>query len=147
MRIVVQRATRAQVCVDKKVVGQIGKGLVLLIGFKNGDTKNILPFWADKCANLRIFEDQNGKLNDSLLEAGGEILAVSQFTLYGNVSKGRRPSFIDAAPPETAEPLYEEFVHLLRTKGIKVSTGIFGAMMEVELVNSGPVTILLDSEV
>jgi D-tyrosyl-tRNA(Tyr) deacylase len=146
LRIVVQRVSRAHVSVDDKIVGRIGKGVVLLIGFKDGDTKDKLPFWADKCANLRIFEDQDGKMNLSLLEIGGEILAISQFTLYGDASKGRRPSFIQAARPENAEPLYEEFVQLLRAKGIKVSTGIFGAMMDVELVNAGPVTILLDSE-
>lgn len=146
MRIVVQRVSRAHVSVDDKILGRIGKGLVLLIGFKDGDTKDGLPFWADKCANLRIFEDQDGKMNVSLLEAGGEILAISQFTLNGDASKGRRPSFIQAARPEIAQPLYDAFVELLRARGIKVSTGIFGAMMDVELVNSGPVTILLDSE-
>ena len=145
MRIVVQRVSRASVTVDKKIVAQIGKGLVLLIGFKEGDSKDDLPFWADKCVNLRIFEDNDGKMNVSLLESGGEILAVSQFTLYGDVRKGRRPSFIEAARPEAAEPLYNAFVELLRTKGVKVSTGIFGAMMDVELINAGPVTILLDN--
>lgn len=116
-----------------------------MIGFKDGDTKEMLPFWTDKCINLRIFEDADGKMNLSLLEAGGEILAISQFTLYGNTVKGRRPSFIEAARPEMAEPLYDEFVRLLRNKNIHVSTGVFGAMMDVELVNTGPVTILLDS--
>ena len=146
MRIVVQRVSRARVTVENKLVGEIGKGLVLLIGFKNGDTKDILPLWADKCVNLRIFEDADGKMNVSLLESGGEILAISQFTLYGDASKGRRPSFIDAARPELAEPLYDEFVNLLRGKDVKVGTGVFGAMMDVELVNAGPVTILLDSD-
>ena len=146
MRIVVQRVNRAQVSVEEKEVGRIGTGLVLLIGFREGDSRDILPFWVDKCVNLRIFEDRDGKMNVSLLETGGEILAISQFTLYGDTSTGRRPSFINAARPEIAEPLYDEFVQLLRAKGVKVSTGIFGAMMDVDLVNSGPVTILLDSE-
>jgi D-tyrosyl-tRNA(Tyr) deacylase len=146
LRIVVQRVRHARVTVENKLVGEIGQGLVLLIGFKNGDTKDILPFWADKCVNLRIFEDTDGKMNVSLSEIGGEIMAISQFTLYGNANKGRRPSFVDAARPELAEPLYDEFVNLLRSKGVKVSTGIFGAMMDVELVNAGPVTILLDSD-
>ncbi len=145
MRIVVQRVSRAHVTVESRLVGAIGNGLVLLIGFKNDDTVDVLPFWADKCVNLRIFEDQEGKMNRSLLETGGEILAISQFTLYGNAGKGRRPSYIEAARPEIAEPLYHQFVDLLRGKGITVSTGIFGAMMDVELVNKGPVTLLLDS--
>lgn len=118
---------------------------MLLIGFKEGDSKDDLPFWADKCVNLRIFEDNDGKMNVSLLESGAEILAVSQFTLYGDVRKGRRPSFIEAARPEAAEPLYNAFVELLRAKGVRVNTGIFGATMDVELINAGPVTILLDN--
>ncbi|KAB2881479.1 D-tyrosyl-tRNA(Tyr) deacylase [bacterium] len=145
MRIVVQRVSRASVTVERKIISRIGKGLVLLIGFKEGDTNDDLSFWAEKCVNLRIFEDNGGKMNVSLLESGGEILAVSQFTLYGDVRKGRRPSFIEAARPEAAEPLYNAFVELLRAKGVKVSTGIFGAMMDVELINAGPVTILLDN--
>ncbi|MBL7993800.1 D-tyrosyl-tRNA(Tyr) deacylase [bacterium] len=145
MRIVVQRVSRASVTVDKKIVAQIDKGLVLLIGFKEGDTNEDLSFWAEKCVNLRIFEDNDGKMNVSLMESGGEILAVSQFTLYGDVRKGRRPSFIEAARPEAAQPLYDAFVELLRAKGVKVSTGIFGTMMDVELINAGPVTILLDN--
>ena len=144
MRIVLQRVSRASVTVENKIIGRIDKGLVILIGFKEGDTADGLSFWADKCVNLRIFEDHDGKMNVSLLEAGGEILVVSQFTLYGDVRKGRRPSFIAAARPETAEPLYNTFVELLRSTGITINTGIFGAMMDVELVNSGPVTILMD---
>lgn len=145
MRIVIQRVTRASVSVEGKIIARIGKGLVLLIGFKTGDTADELSSWAEKCAHLRIFEDSEGKMNLSLIESGGEILAVSQFTLYGDTRKGRRPSFIEAARPETAEPLYDRFVELLRVKGLNVSTGIFGATMDVELVNSGPVTILLDN--
>ncbi len=143
MRIVVQRVSSAKVTVNKEIVGQIGRGLVLLIGFKTGDAGEDLEFWADKCAHLRIFEDGNNKMNLSLADVSGEILAISQFTLYGDVSKGRRPSFIEAARPEIAEPLYDRFVELLRGKGFHVSTGVFGAMMEVEIHNSGPVTIIL----
>ncbi|MBX7150460.1 D-tyrosyl-tRNA(Tyr) deacylase [bacterium] len=144
MRIVAQRVSHASVSVDGQIVGQIGMGLVLLIGFREGDTEEELAFWADKCVHLRIFNDPDEKMNLSLLDVGGEILAVSQFTVYGDARKGRRPSFIDAAKPEIAEPLYVQFIELLRQKGIHVATGIFGALMEVEIHNSGPVTVILE---
>jgi len=144
MRIVVQRVLEASVRIDGKTVGQIGPGLVLLIGIHASDTETDMEFWADKCIHLRIFNDEHEKMNRSLLEINGEILAISQFTLYGDARKGRRPSFIDAARPEVAEPLYNGFVGLLREKGIQVATGVFGAMMDVEIHNSGPVTLILE---
>ncbi|NUM81594.1 D-tyrosyl-tRNA(Tyr) deacylase [bacterium] len=144
MRIIVQRVSHASVSVDGQIVGQIGMGLVLLIGFRESDTEEELAFWADKCTHLRIFNDPDEKMNLSLLDVGGEILAISQFTVYGDARKGRRPSFTDAAKPEIAEPLYLRFIALLRKKGIRVAAGIFGAMMEVEIHNSGPVTIILE---
>jgi D-tyrosyl-tRNA(Tyr) deacylase len=143
MRIVVQRVTHASVSVNHEVIGKIGRGLVLLIGIKDGDRDDELSYWADKCVHLRIFEDAENKMNLSLLDIGGEILAISQFTLYGDANKGRRPSFIAAARPDIAEPLYQRFIAILREKGIGVSAGIFGAMMEVEIHNTGPVTIIL----
>jgi len=144
MRIVVQRVLEASVRIDGKTVGQIGPGLVLLIGIHASDTETDMEFWADKFIHLRIFNDEHEKMNRSLLEINGEILAISQFTLYGDARKGRRPSFIDAARPEVAEPLYNGFVGLLREKGIQVATGVFGAMMDVEIHNSGPVTLILE---
>lgn len=144
MRIVVQRVSRACVSVDGQIVGQIGMGLLLLIGFRESDAEEELAFWADKCVHLRIFNDPDEKMNRSLLDVEGEILAVSQFTLYGDARKGRRPSFVDAAKPEIAEAMYLRFIELLRKKGVRVATGIFGAMMEVEIHNSGPVTIILE---
>jgi len=146
MRAVVQRVTKASVSIEGKIVGSIGKGLVILLGVKNGDSEDDAKFLADKCVNLRIFADAAGKFNLSALEVGGELLAISQFTLYGDVRKGRRPSFIDAAPPEISEPLYQKFVTYLRHSGLKVATGEFGAMMLVEIHNDGPVTILLESK-
>jgi D-aminoacyl-tRNA deacylase len=146
MRVVVQRSKNAQVTVNGEITGQISKGLVLLVGVTHDDKDEDAAFLAEKIANLRIFEDEAGKMNLSLLEVGGEILSVSQFTLYGDCRKGRRPNFMDAARPEQANQLYEVFNGLLREKGIKVETGIFGAMMDVELINDGPVTLIVDSK-
>jgi D-tyrosyl-tRNA(Tyr) deacylase len=128
------------------MVGEIGSGLVILLGVKNGDTEEDAKFLADKCVNLRIFADDAGKFNLSALDVGGELLAISQFTLYGDARKGRRPSFVEAAPPEISEPLYEKFVYYLQQSQLKTATGIFGAMMVVEIHNDGPVTILLESK-
>ena len=146
MRVVVQRVSKASVSIDERTVGQINKGLVILLGVKNGDNESDAKFLADKCVNLRIFADEAGKFNLSALEVGGEILAISQFTLYGDTRKGRRPSFIEAAPPEISEPLYQKFINYLRESGLKVATGEFGAMMLVEIHNDGPVTIILESK-
>ncbi len=146
MRALVQRVKEARVEVDGKVVGQIGPGLLILLGVRGTDTETELRWIADKCLNLRIFEDADGKFNHSLLETQGEILVVSQFTLYGDASRGRRPGFTDAAPPAIAEPLYEKFAETLRAANVKVATGIFGAMMEVYLQNSGPVTLMVERE-
>lgn len=146
MRVVVQKATRGKVTVEGRVTGEIGQGLVLLVGFTHNDTADDLKWMVDKIIHLRIFEDEEGKMNRSLLDVGGKILSVSQFTLYADARKGRRPGFTDAARPEVATPLYEQFNELLRAQGVQVETGIFGASMEVELVNEGPVTILLDSD-
>jgi len=144
MRIVAQRVTRGSVRVDDRVVGEIDHGLVLLIGCGPEDDEDELNFWADKCVNLRVFRDAEGRMNRSVLDVGGAILAISQFTLYGNVRKGRRPSYIGAAPPEQAEPLYNRFVDRLRAHHLQVETGVFGAMMEVEIHNDGPVTLILE---
>jgi D-tyrosyl-tRNA(Tyr) deacylase len=144
MRIVLQRVSRARVTVEGRTTGEIGHGLLLLVGFKEGDGEEALAWMADKVAGLRIFRDDEGKMNRSLDEADGALLVVSQFTLYGDARKGRRPSFVDAARPETAIPLYERFLELLRATGRPVQTGEFGAMMEVELVNDGPVTLVLE---
>ena len=144
MRAVVQRVRKASVSVGGGVVGAIGPGLVVLLGVKTGDTEAEARWLANKIANLRIFSDQEGKFNLSALDVGGEALVVSQFTLYGDARKGRRPSFIEAAPPEVAEPLVEKFVEFLRAKGLKVETGRFGAIMLVEIHNDGPVTIILE---
>ena len=144
MRIVLQRVSRARVTVEGRVTGEIGRGLLLLAGFTDGDSEDALAWMADKIVGLRIFPDDEGKMNRSVQEAGGSLLVVSQFTLYGDTRKGRRPSFIDAARPEIAIPLYERFVDLLRATGLPVGTGEFGAMMDVELVNDGPVTLILE---
>jgi D-tyrosyl-tRNA(Tyr) deacylase len=144
MRIVLQRVSRAKVTVDGRVTGEIGRGLLLLVGFTEGDTEEALAWMARKIVQLRIFSDDEGKMNRSVEEADGAVLVVSQFTLYGDARKGNRPSFIDAARPETAIPLYERFVELLRATGRPVATGEFGAMMDVELVNDGPVTLILE---
>ncbi len=144
MRIVLQRVSRAKVTVDGRVTGEIGPGLLLLVGFTDGDTEDALAWMADKVVGLRIFPDDEGKMNRSVDEAGGALLVVSQFTLYGDTRKGRRPSFVDAARPEVAIPLYERFLQMLRATGRPVQTGEFGAMMDVELVNDGPVTLILE---
>ena len=144
MRIVLQRVSRARVTVDGRVTGEIGPGLLLLAGFTEGDGDEALAWMADKVAGLRIFPDDQGKMNRSVQEAGGALLVVSQFTLYGDTRKGRRPSFVEAARPEVAIPLYERFLEVLRGTGLAVQTGEFGAMMQVELVNDGPVTLILE---
>jgi D-tyrosyl-tRNA(Tyr) deacylase len=145
MRAVIQRVKSAQVCVDGRVSGKIGKGLLVLLGVGKGDGENDVSFLASKVPELRIFEDNSGKFNLSLKEIGGEILVVSQFTLFGDCRKGRRPSFTEAEEPSTAKHLYEQFVLKLKEKGIPVQTGEFQARMEVHLINDGPVTLLLDS--
>jgi D-aminoacyl-tRNA deacylase len=144
MRIVLQRVSRAKVTVGGRVTGEIGPGLLLLAGFTGGDGDEALAWMAKKVVQLRIFPDDEGKMNRSVEEADGGILVVSQFTLYGDARKGNRPSFIDAARPEVAIPLYERFIALLRDTGRPVATGEFGAMMDVELVNDGPVTLILE---
>ena len=144
MKIVLQRSKQAYVKVDGKEVGAIDKGLVLLVGVTHDDTKEAAKFLADKIVNLRIFEDEDGKMNHSLLDVGGDILSVSQFTLYGDCQKGRRPNFMAAAKPDYAEELYHFFNEALKEKGVKVETGVFGAMMDVSLVNDGPVTLILE---
>jgi len=146
MRAVVQRVSRARVAVNGEVTGEIAAGLMILIGVGRDDTSAVALTMAEKIANLRIFEDDQGKMNRSLLEVNGSALVVSQFTLYGDARGQRRPSFIAAAPPEQAKKLYEEFSEGLRRLGVIVATGVFQAMMSVELVNEGPVTILLDSD-
>ena len=145
MRAVVQRVSSGSVSVGGEVLGSIGPGFVILLGVKTGDTQEDARYLAEKIANLRVFEDAEGKMNRSILEEGGEVLTVSQFTLYGDCRKGRRPSFTDAAAPAEAEALYEKFVSFLREMGLPVATGKFQAMMSVEIINDGPVTILLDS--
>jgi D-tyrosyl-tRNA(Tyr) deacylase len=145
MRAVVQRVSRARVRVNGQTTGEIGPGLLILLGVGQGDTSKEADYLLDKIIHLRIFEDPEGKMNLSLLDAGGELMVISQFTLYADCRKGRRPSFTDAGPPGEAQKLYDHFVAAARTRGVKVVTGIFQAIMEVELVNSGPVTILLDS--
>ena len=146
MRIVLQRAKNASVTVDGKTIGKINDGVVLLVGITHDDNEEDAQYLANKIAHLRIFEDETGKLNHSLLEHSGEVLSVSQFTLYGDCRKGRRPSFTEAAKPEQAKWLYDRFNELLSEKGLTVETGQFGAMMDVSLVNDGPVTFILESE-
>jgi D-tyrosyl-tRNA(Tyr) deacylase len=145
MRAVVQRVSRGEVRVDGKAVGAVGEGLVVLLGVARDDAEADARTMADKLAGLRIFEDQDGKMNLALGEVGGGLLVISQFTLLGDVRKGNRPGFIEAAPPEAADALYQQVCARLREKGLPVATGIFRADMEVELVNRGPVTILLDT--
>jgi len=145
MRAVVQRVSRAQVTVDGEITGEIGPGLLVLVGVGRDDTETDAVYLAEKIAGLRVFEDQAGKMNLGVHEIGGSVLAVSQFTLYGDVRRGKRPSFDAAAAPETARALYEFFVERIRTEGLRCETGRFQATMKVELVNEGPVTILLDS--
>jgi D-tyrosyl-tRNA(Tyr) deacylase len=145
VRVVLQRVSRAEVRVEGRVTGRIDAGFLLLVGFQRTDTEDTLRWMAEKVISLRLFADQEGKMNRGLDEFGGGLLVVSQFTLYGDARKGRRPSFIDAAPPEIAIPLYEGFIALLRQQAPgPVETGEFGAMMDVELVNDGPVTLLLE---
>ncbi|MEC0694264.1 D-aminoacyl-tRNA deacylase [Bacillus atrophaeus] len=146
MKLVVQRVTEANVTVDDAVIGQITNGVMVFVGVTHEDTEEDAVYLADKTANLRIFEDGDGKMNLSLLDVRGEVLSVSQFTLYGETKKGRRPNFMNAAKPDQALGLYEKFNELLREKGIKVETGKFGAMMDVQLTNSGPVTLIIDSK-
>lgn len=145
MRALVQRAAAGSVDVAGERIGEIGKGLVILLGVTHSDTEKDAAFLAEKCMNLRIFEDDADKMNRSLLDVGGEALIISQFTLYGDASHGRRPSFTEAARPEVAIPLYEKFVELCRGYGVRVATGRFGAEMLVSIRNDGPVTILAES--
>jgi D-aminoacyl-tRNA deacylase len=145
MRAVVQRVSRAKVTVNEWTAGEIGMGLLVLLGVGQSDTEADAIYLAEKIAGLRIFEDSEGKMNRSVVEAGGSMLAVSQFTLYGDVRRGKRPSFDGAAPPDPARRLYEFFVERIRSAGVRCETGRFQEMMQVELVNEGPVTILLDS--
>jgi D-tyrosyl-tRNA(Tyr) deacylase len=148
MRVVVQRVSEGSVTVEGKVHAAIGNGFVILLGIKTGDTKEDALFLAEKCAALRVFEDPNGKMNLSLSDVSGSVLVVSQFTLYGDAQKGNRPSFVQAARPEEAEPLYSVFVEKMKSLlgADRVATGIFRAMMEVKIVNNGPVTILIESK-
>ncbi len=146
MKVLLQRISHASVAIDGEVVGSAGQGLLLLLGVGNGDTEAEADFLAEKCVGLRIFEDENGKMNLSLADTGGQILLVSQFTLYADARKGRRPSYTDAAPPQVSEPLYEYFAEKLRSLGVHVETGRFGADMKVSLLNDGPVTIMLEKE-
>jgi len=145
VRVVVQRSKAASVTVDGIQVGSIDHGLVLLVGITHTDSEKDLTWMADKFAGLRIFEDEAGKMNLDITQVGGSILSVSQFTLYGDCRKGRRPNFMQAARPEQAEQLYNQFNELLRSKGLVVETGQFGAMMDVQLTNDGPVTLIIDS--
>jgi D-tyrosyl-tRNA(Tyr) deacylase len=146
VRAVIQRVTRASVTVEARVAGEIGPGVLVLLGVNRTDNAESAAYLTEKIAHLRIFSDEAGKMNLSLLDVGGSALLVSQFTLYGDTRGGRRPSYIQAAPPEQASRLYEEFVRSIRALGVPVQTGVFQAHMQVELVNDGPVTILLDSE-
>lgn len=145
MRCVVQRVSRASVTVEEKITGQVEKGYMVLVGVETGDTEQDMRYCAEKVAGLRVFEDENGKMNLSVKDVGGAVLAVSQFTLLGDARHGRRPSFSNAARPEEANALYEAFCEALRAENIRVETGVFQTDMQVELVNDGPVTILLDS--
>jgi D-tyrosyl-tRNA(Tyr) deacylase len=144
MRVVLQRVSRASVTIGGRVTGAIEQGFCLLVGFTHGDTDTQVDWMADKVAGLRLFSDREGKMNLGLPEVSGGILVISQFTLYGDATKGRRPSFIDAAGPDLAEPLYQRFVAALRSRGLEVATGEFGAAMQVEIHNDGPVTLILD---
>jgi D-aminoacyl-tRNA deacylase len=144
VRLVLQRVTEARVRIGSRVAGQIGQGLVLLVAFTDTDHAEVLRWMAERVVGLRVFADEEGRMNRSVEDVGGSLLVVSQFTLYGDARKGRRPSFVAAARPEVAIPLYEQFVTLLGQSGIRVETGEFGAMMEVELVNDGPVTLILE---
>ena len=146
MRAVVQRVSEARVRIDAEIVGEIEKGFLVLLGVAKNDTIEQARWLADKIVSLRVFNDDGGKMNRDLAEIGGSVLIVSQFTLYGDCSKGRRPSFIDAAPPDTAIPLYEAFINAIKAHGIPTQTGRFGAMMQVELINDGPMTLIIDTK-
>lgn len=146
MRVILQRSKKSKVTVEGEITGKIDKGLVLLVGITHDDTEEDADYLAEKISGLRIFEDEEGKMNLSIKDVGGDILSVSQFTLYADTRKGRRPSFVYAAKPTHAQKLYEYFNEQLEKKGLKVETGIFGAMMEVSILNDGPVTIILDSK-
>ena len=146
MRLLLQRVGRASVSVEGKIVGRINRGFLVLAGFRKGDKKESLKKLADKCLNLRIFEDNQGKMNCSLLGIGGELLVISQFTLYANCRKGRRPSFDQSMPPDEAEHFYEHLIEEFTKSGLKVEKGVFGAKMQIELLNDGPVTIALDDD-
>jgi D-tyrosyl-tRNA(Tyr) deacylase len=145
MRAVVQRVKKSSVSIDNRLIGEIGKGLLVLLGVAKTDEIRDVDYLVDKILNLRIFEDENGKMNKSLIEINGEMLVISQFTLLGNCRKGRRPSFIEAAEPEKANALYENFIDLVKQKGVSPKTGRFRAMMDVSLINDGPVTLILES--
>ena len=146
MRVLVQRCDKALVRVNDNVVGSINKGLMILVGFTEGDNFDTIKYMTDKVVNLRVFDDENGIMNKSLLDKSYSILSVSQFTLYGDASKGRRPSYVNALNGSLAKPLYDKFNEELRKYGVEVETGIFGADMKVELINDGPVTIIIDSK-
>ncbi len=146
MRLVIQRVGKASVEVDGEITGKIGKGLLVLLGVTHSDDESVIPWLVRKTCELRIFEDEQGKMNRSLLDVGGKMLVVSQFTLYARCLKGRRPDFNDAAPPQKAEALYEKFVEAVREAGVHVETGVFGAYMKVDLTNDGPVTIILEKD-
>jgi len=143
---VVQRVSEGSVEVEGAVVASVGRGLLVLLGVGKGDSESDLDYMVDKILNLRVFEDSNGKMNLSLLDVGGEMLVVSQFTLYGDCRKGRRPSFSDSADPAVAEPMYLRFIEKVRSRGVRVGEGVFGAVMSVRLCNDGPVTLLIDTE-
>lgn len=147
MRVIVQRCKEAQVTVEDTVIGSIGQGLMLLVGITHEDTERDAMYLADKIVGLRIFEDEQGKMNNSIMDNGGSILSISQFTLYGDCRKGKRPSFTGAARPEQAQILYDRFNEMLTDKGVQVETGKFGADMDVQLTNWGPVTLILESPV
>jgi D-aminoacyl-tRNA deacylase len=147
MKVVVQRVSRANVSVEEEIKGSIDRGLLLLVGIHENDDMDTVKWVVNKVLKLRIFEDEEGKLNKSVTDVGGGVLVVSQFTLYGNVSKGTRPSFIEAAKPEIAEPLYDKMIAYFKNKSdLQIGSGVFGAMMDVELINDGPVTILIEKE-
>ncbi len=146
MRLLIQRVSQASVMADKKIVGQIGRGFLVMCGFKKDDAKTNLGKIAEKCLNLRVFEDDQRKMNLSLLDISGELLVVSQFTLYANCRKGRRPGFDNSMPPDEAEKMYEQLIMKFKAGGLKVESGIFGAKMDISLNNDGPVTIMLDDE-
>ena len=147
MKVIIQRCSSAKVTVDEEIIGQINQGLMLLVGVTHEDEEKDAEYLAEKIAGLRIFEDESGKMNYSVLDVQGAILSVSQFTLYADTRKGKRPNFMAAAKPDLAEPLYEYFNEQLRKKGLHVETGKFGAMMDVSLTNDGPVTLILESKV